>query len=58
MYSEATKDDTFFVNCLYNHVLGREPDEKGLRFWEDYEPRSNLVAAFMAEASKELAARA
>jgi len=58
MISEVTKDDTNFIHCLYDHVLGRQPDEEGLRFWEHYEPRSNLVAAFVVEAKKELAARA
>ena len=34
MVSEVTKDDTFFIHCLYDYVLGRKPDEEGLRFWE------------------------
>jgi hypothetical protein len=53
--SEVTKDDTNFIHCLYDYVLGRKPDPNGLKYWESYSPRSGLVAAFMAEAQKELA---
>lgn len=56
--SEVTKDDTNFIHCLYDYVLGRKPDEDGLRYWEHYTPRSGLVAAFLAEAQKELSTRA
>ena len=52
------RDHTSFIKGLYADVLGREADEPGLRFWEQYEPRSNLVAAFKVEAQKELDARA
>jgi hypothetical protein len=52
------RDHTSFIKGLYADVLGREADEPGLRFWEQYEPRSNLVAAFKVEAQKELQARA
>ena len=52
------RDHSDFIRGLYVDVLKREPDEEGFRFWERYEPRSNLVAAFMVEAQKELAARA
>jgi len=52
------RDHSEFIRGLYVDVLRREPDEEGFRFWERYEPRSNLVAAFMVEAQKELAARA
>jgi hypothetical protein len=52
------RDHTGFIYCLYDYVLGRKPDEEGLRFWEQYEPRSNLVSAFEVEAKKELTARA
>lgn len=55
--TEVTKDDTNFIHCLYDYVLGRKPDPDGLRYWETYAPRSGLVAAFMTEAQKELAAR-
>jgi hypothetical protein len=54
---EVTRDDTFFVHCLYDYILGRRPDAEGLKFWEEYEPRSNLVQAFIAQATKELAER-
>jgi len=50
------RDHSEFIRGLYVDVLRREPDEEGFRFWERYEPRSNLVAAFMVEAQKELAA--
>ena len=50
------RDHSEFIRGLYMDVLKREPDEEGFRFWEEYEPRSNLVAAFMVEAQKELAA--
>ena len=50
------RDYSEFIRGLYVDVLRREPDEEGFRFWERYEPRSNLVAAFMVEAQKELAA--
>jgi hypothetical protein len=50
------RDHSEFIRGLYADVLRREPDEEGFRFWERYEPRSNLVAAFMVEAQKELAA--
>ena len=50
------RDHSEFIRGLYVDVLKREPDEEGFRFWERYEPRSNLVAAFMVEAQKELAA--
>ena len=52
------RDHSEFIRGLYMDVLKREPDEEGFRFWERYEPRSNLVAAFMVEAQKELAASA
>ncbi len=52
------KDHSAFIRGLYSDILGREPDEEGFRFWENYEPRSNLVAAFKVEAQKELDARA
>jgi len=52
------RDHSEFIRGLYVDVLRREPDEEGFRFWERYEPRSNLVAAFMVEAQKELTARA
>ena len=52
------RDHTSFIKGLYLNILGREADEPGLRFWEVYEPRSNLVAAFTVEAQKELDARA
>ncbi len=52
------RDHSEFIRGLYVDVLKREPDEEGFRFWERYEPRSNLVAAFMVEAQKELAASA
>ena len=52
------KDHSAFIRGLYADILGREPDEEGFRFWENYEPRSNLVAAFKVEAQKELDARA
>lgn len=51
------KDHSAFIRGLYADILGREPDEEGFRFWENYEPRSNLVAAFKVEAQKELDAR-
>jgi hypothetical protein len=54
---EVTKDDTNFIYCLYDYVLGRKPDQDGLKYWESYTPRSSLVAAFMSEAQKELATR-
>ena len=50
------RDHSTFIRGLYQDILGREPDEEGFRFWENYEPRSNLVAAFKVEAQKELAA--
>jgi hypothetical protein len=56
--TEVTKDNTNFIYCLYDYVLGRKPDPDGLKFWEGYAPRSGLVAAFMTEAQKELGARA
>ena len=46
-------DKTAFIKGLYYDILGRAPDVKGLQFWEEY-PDSNLVAAFRAEAQKEL----
>jgi len=52
------RDHSAFIRGLYQDILGREPDEEGFRFWENYEPRSNLVAAFKVEAQKELDARA
>jgi len=51
------KDHSAFIRGLYADILGRDPDEEGFRFWENYEPRSNLVAAFKVEAQKELDAR-
>ena len=51
------KDHSAFIRGLYVDILKRDPDEEGLRFWENYEPRSNLVAAFKVEAQKELDAR-
>ena len=52
------RDHSEFIRGLYADILGREPDEEGFRFWENYEPKSNLVAAFKVEAQKELDARA
>ena len=52
------RDHSAFIRGLYQDILGREPDEEGFHFWENYEPRSNLVAAFKVEAQKELDARA
>ena len=52
------RDHSEFIRGLYVDILGREPEEEGFRFWERYEPRSNLVAAFKVEAQKELAERA
>jgi len=46
-------DKTAFISGLYYDILGRAPDAEGLRFWEQY-PDDNLVAAFKAEAQKEL----
>lgn len=57
-FTEVTKDDTFFIHCLYGRILNREPDPEGLKYWEEYEPKGNLVAAFMAAAQRELDGRA
>ena len=54
---EVTKDDTFFIHTLYHEILDRDPDPEGLKFWEQYEPKENLVAAFKAAAAEELAQR-
>ena len=49
-------DKTAFIKGLYYDILDRSPDAEGLRFWEQY-PDDNLVAAFKAEAQKELDSR-
>jgi len=50
------KDHSAFIRGLYADILKRDPDEEGFRFWENYEPRENLVEAFRSAAQKELGA--
>lgn len=54
MTTEVTKDDTAFIKGLYRDVLKRDAEPEGLAFWEQYEPKENLVNAFMAAAEKEI----